>query len=316
MRWMCATSIFSIVALPLLAYAIPQQTPLPTNGSTKDAVGVAQQMGNSYLNNLFNSTNRPDWLTRTDINYGIQKGNTPVTGVETIQPLFENRWNTFFWQGRVAYNDGDGTGNIGLGYRYLTDNRKMMLGVNTFYDETMHYNHKRLGLGGELFTPYVTFRANYYDAISGRQNVGSLNSGLTPLYERALSGYDAGIETPVPYISWMRFTAQGYHWQGVDTANINGGEAHLRVFPARQLELDLGIASDNDKGGQAFMKLSYYLGSPAFIENSAATPSYQGTFAAQDLEKQRLQKVIRHNDIVVEKTNGVVTTDIIVARGT
>lgn len=312
-------AISVVACLPSFAYesqAPSTQGPSVTtrvNGSTKEAVTTATQMGNSFLHNIFNSTNRPDWLTRTDINYDLQQKNTPVTSIETIQPLFQNRWSTWFWQGRAAYNDGDGIGNIGLGYRYLTDDRNLMWGLNTFYDETMNYNHKRLGFGGEIFTRYLTFRANYYDALSGKRNTGSANS-MTG-YQQALSGYDASIETPVPYVSWMRFVAQGYRWKGVHMASTNGGQANLRVFPARQLEMDLGVAGDNINGGQAFLKLNYYLGSPAFIENSATTPSFHGSFAAQDLEKQRLQKVIRHNDMVVEKTTFNNGSDITIGRG-
>lgn len=288
-----------------------------TTGSTKEAADLASQAGQSYLNNIFNSTNRPDWLTRTYISYAVQHRNTPIGEILTTQPLYEDCWNTLFWQGRVAYTDGDGTGNLGLGYRYITDDKKMMWGVNTFFDETMHYKHKRAGLGGEFFTTYLTFRANYYNALSRSINVGADPiSGITS-YQRALTGYDASIETPVPYVSWMRFIAQGYRWRGNKTSGLNGGEAMLRIFPARQVEIDAGASVDNVNGTSTFLKLDYYFGSPAFIENSASTTSYNGMYAPVDLEKQRLQKVIRHNDIVLETTNnGISGSGIIVARGT
>lgn len=318
------TMLAAAVMMPVLAHASePQKMPWPslarshTNnhaGSTKEATAFVQQAGNSFLNRYLNSTSGPAWLSRTDIAYDLQAKNTPVTSIETIQPLYESNVSTIFWQGRFAYNSGDGTGNLGFGYRYLTENKQWLFGANAFYDVTVQYAHTRVGIGGELFTPYVVLRANYYDALSGNQNVNTSVIGTTS-YEHALSGYDVSLETPIPYISWMRLTAAGYHWQGIDTKNINGGEAGIRSFPARQLEMDLGIAGDNQYGGQAYLRLNYYLSSPAFIQNSATTPSYQGAFAPLDLEQQRLQKVIRHNDVVVEKTSRN-AAGVIIGRGT
>lgn len=307
--------IFGLI-IPLQVVAA-QTNALQNNAATnQNPVDLAKQVGNSYLNNVFNSTNRPAWMTRTFLSYAIENKNTPVGEVETTQPIFENYLNTIFWQGRLAYHSGDGTGNLGLGYRYLTNDRNLMWGLNAFYDETMHYNHERVGLGAELFTKCLTFRANYYDAISNKKNVGTSSAGIT-YYEQALSGYDASIETPVPHVSWMRFVASGYRWLGKNTASTNGGSAQLRIYPARQVEIDAGVAADNSSGARAFLNLNYYLGAPDFIQNSATTSHSNDTFASVDLETQRLQRVIRHNDIVVEKTNnGSSGPGITVARGT
>jgi hypothetical protein len=316
MRWIRRGIFFLGFIIPLQASADDANVAPVIPTSKQDALNWATQTGNSYLNNIFNSDNRPAWLTRTYLSYAIENKNTPVGEVETTQPIFENRWNTVFWQGRLAYNSGEGTGNLGLGYRYLTDDRRFMWGLNTFFDEAFQYDHQRVGLGGELFTNYLTFRANYYDAISSKKVINTSVAGIT-YYEQALSGIDASIETPVPHISWMRFVASGYQWIGKNTADVNGASAELRIFPARQVEIDAGLAHDNSSGSRAFLKFDYYLGSPAFIQNSATTKHSYDTLASVDLETQRLQKVIRHNDIVVEKTNnGASGTGITVARGT
>jgi hypothetical protein len=172
-----------------------------------------------------------------------------------------------------------------------------MWGVNAFYDAICRYPHKRAGLGGEVFTPYVTLRANYYGAYTGTQFSGENT------YEHAASGFDAGIETPVPYLSWMRFTLKGYHWKGNYAPNVNGGLVSFRIYPARQLEVTAGYANDNSQHSQGFLNLSYYIGSPDFVQYSASTPHPSPLFAAQDLEKIHLEKVLRANKIVVEKTH-------------
>ncbi len=270
---------------------------------------------NSYFNpnNIFNSTDQPAWVTRTDMFYDIQQKNTPVFGFETIQPLFDRCRNTLFAQGRAGYTSGATVFNLGLGNRYMSVNKQLMLGINVFYDEIFRYPHRRVGLGGEFYTPYITLRGNIYDALSGRHWVGHNNT-----FERALTGFDASIETPVPYIAWMRFTLKGYHWKGNTAPSVNGGLVNFRVYPARQLEMAVGYANDNSQHAQLFLNLNYYFGSPEFIQYSATTPHPCQLFTPQDLEKIRTEKVLRTNQIVVEKTRvnaaGVTYEDVIIAR--
>lgn len=317
---------FLFLFIPGFVYAAPQSQRMPwpevtpharvVTGSTAEAKQIlkdtATSSAHTLFDQIFNATDRPAWLTRTDITYDVQHATTPVSGLETIQPLYTDVRHTLFWQGRASYNDGSSTYNLGLGYRFLGERKDFMWGINTFFDENPRYQHKRLGLGAEYFTPYVTFRANYYDALTGRRYTSS------NIFERALNGYDASVESPVPYFAWMRFTVEGYHWRGVVANDVNGGLAKLRIFPARQLEVDAGVSEDNSQNFQAFMSLNYYFGAPDFIENSGTTPATsEGVFAAQNLENMRLEKVIRNNNIVVEKTVGTAgSTAIIIARGT
>lgn len=302
------------LALATQAFADSQKMPMPTvqhsykgEGSTQDALNTAQQVGTSYLGDKLHS-----WFSRTDFTYAIQRKNKPVGGVETIQPIWMTDADTVFWQGRIAYSNVSTTANLGLGYRYLSDDKTWMMGVNTFYDENIRYLHKRAGLGAEVFTEYLTLRANYYDALSGRKPTSGNQ------FERALSGYDASIETPFPGLPWVRFVAEGYHWDGISAKNINGASGSLRTYPTKSMELDLGYSHDNSAGGMSFMKIDYYLGQPVFIEQSATMTFSSKNIISRKLENYRLQKVYRHNDIVVEKTNGASggVTGITIARGT
>lgn len=313
-------AICSILSLPILLVHFAQADdlidtlPMPpcAEGSDVPITTTTQnsmvQTLNSNFRYLFNSTDQPAWVTRTDFFYETQQKNTPVIGFETIQPLYECGRCHLFGQGRAGYTSGGTTFNVGLGHRYLTINKNLMLGINAFFDEVFRYPHKRVGLGGEVFTPYVTFRANYYNAYTGQRYTGDNT------YERASSGFDASVETPVPYISWMRFTLKGYHWKGNRANNVNGGLINFRVYPARQLEVAVGYANDSYLNSQLFLNLNYYFGSPDFIQYSASTPHPCPLFAAQDLEKIHLEKVLRTNPIVVEKTHAGSPRGILVAR--
>lgn len=297
------------------SYAADQQLPWPAAGQksnnpqgsvkTKEVVNQAGNLAASYA-----AKQVQHWFDRTDITAAVQEDNKPVWGIETIQPLFMNNLHTFFWQGRLSYSNTSTTANLGLGYRYLTTDKSKLWGINAFYDENIRFLHKRVGLGGELFTSWLTFRANYYNAISGTKLIGSYN-------EKALDGADISLETPVPYVPWSRFVLEAYHWQGVTANNVNGGSAAFRAYPMKNMELDLGMAHDNSQGNQGFLAVNFYLGRPSFIEYSATNSKLGGIVPTRHLEDFRLQKVYRHNEIVVEKsTPGVSGSGIIIARGT
>ena len=288
-----------------LAPATPP-TPAPVTSGNQtggsDSIYSPGQFKQSVFDKFFNNTDHVDWLTQTYFGYTVQQHYAAVADLAMTQPVYQTDFKTVLFQGRVGYLNGSADGNLGLGFRSLSDNRNYIWGLNAFFDESIHYSQERYGVGGEFFTRYLTFRANAYRAYSPNRNVGTSQNAVTT-YERALKGFDASVETPVPKISWMRFVIGGYRWIGDRSGGMNGGEAHLRVYPARQVEMDLGLSNDNANGALAFLQIYYYFGANTSIQNSATTPSYTGgTFAPMDLSKQMLQKVVRFNNIVVEKT--------------
>lgn len=255
----------------------------------------------------------PAWLQRTDISVGVQADSKPRWSIETIQPLLMDENNTLFVQGRVSHKDSDETMNAGLGYRYLLDDKSWMLGANAFYDRTFDNDHERVGVGVEAFNPYATFRGNYYNAISGLKTVETAG-GITTT-ERALDGWDVEAETPVPYVPWARFVGKIYEWDGQNLKDVNGYSAGVRMYPVSNLEIHAGV-NDDTIDTNAFVNMTWYMGKPAFVtETLVADALFSSELAeARDLEKHRLEKVRRHNDIVVERrrTGGA---GIVVGRG-
>ncbi|MFA6409637.1 MAG: inverse autotransporter beta domain-containing protein [Gammaproteobacteria bacterium] len=286
--------LLALVGLPLsLALAVTQ-----TNLS--DLTTTVVDAGSSKLNDAMHKSSMPEWLQRTDLGITLQQKNKPEFELESIQPFWKDQLRTLFWQGRVAYKGNDTTLNFGTGYRYLTQNQNWMFGGNVFVDEAMRYAHRRVGFGAEIFQKYGVLRGNYYLAITGQKNI-SVDSSVTT-YEKALSGYDYSLETPLPYLPWMRLILTGYHWDGYLKTNINGGEASLRMDPLSNLELTLGSGKETGTGWRAFLNASWYLDRPAFIEYRMSDQLFSQTaFTAADLSKHRLEKVRRHNDVVVER---------------
>lgn len=271
-----------------------------TTNSVDDLTKTAVDTGKNKLIDAMHKSSMPEWLQRTDIDFNLEERNVPEYEINTIQPFYQNLLNTWFWQARTAYKEQNTTINFGGGYRYLTPSENLMFGLNTFFDTALRYHHKRLGYGGEMFTRYATLRANYYEAISGKTVVSNESSVET--YEKALSGYDGSIETPMPFLPWVRFTLTGYHWDGYLGGNINGGKFSFRMTPWSNLELEAGSGKDTATRWQAFLNAHWYFDKPAYIEYRISDKLFsKAVFTPTDIVKHRLEKVRRQNDIVVER---------------
>ena len=88
----------------------------------------------------------------------------PSGGILIVAPLTDpsNVENTIFTQTSLYRKDDRTTVNIGLGYRNLSINNTLMLGVNIFYDHEFPYDHQRLGFGAELKTSVGEINFNQF----------------------------------------------------------------------------------------------------------------------------------------------------------
>lgn len=262
-----------------------------------------------------------DWLRRTDLTFETMDLRKPTWGIETIQPLYQtpdSLSNTYFFQGRWGYRNLDNTFNLGLGYRHLFDNQKLLLGINGFYDIATRYKHQRIGAGAEAIGRYLTLRANYYEPISNRKTI-SETGGITT-YGKALRGYDGEIDVPVPFMPWIRFAANIFRWKhdaaGLD--DITGNTLVIRSNLTKYLFLELGRKNDTQLFSQKYIMVTLnLLGLP---NNGAQGTMADGIFnrtpfSARDLTEHTLDKVQRQNDIIVETTSSG-GSGVTIGRGT
>lgn len=248
----------------------------------------------------------PDWLKRTDISIeGIENGK-PTWSIETVQPLYQtpdSLHDTIFFQGRIGHRSSDQTLNLGLGYRRLLDDKSWLLGMNAFYDLERKASHRRWGIGGEAIGRYATLRANYYEPDSG-EKVISVSDSVTRT-EKALRGHDIGVDVPVPYLPWLRLTANTYRWHaatsGVD--DLKGDKFTLLGNINQHLAFELGVDDVSGSKENYFFKLSYTFGKPLNGVESTLLDGMRShsAFTARDLTKHTLDKVVRQNEIIVEK---------------
>lgn len=254
---------------------------------------------------------RPEWLDRTDVSITEAEDDSINFAFETIQPLMETpetKRHTVFVQGRVASKKSDVTINLGIGYRNLTDDESMLYGINGFLDQTTEYGHSRASVGLEAMGKTFTFRGNYYSALSGEKKK---TKGAITTYQEALDGYDVSVDTPVPYVPWMRARATGYNFSAKKGfKDVSGTRVTVFGNIRPDIGFELGVNDDNYNGSDAFLKVVWALHGTTNNGINASLLDGQLTsdaaYAERDLRQHTLDKVVRQNSVTVQTRGGVV----------
>jgi len=256
------------------------------------AVGITTSYLEKYFDVFELSIDSPDDLSSASIL--VVKGLSDPDDIK----------NTWFTQGSVFVNAGRATLNLGLGYRRLMANDKLLLGVNTFYDQEYPYRHGRASLGLEARTTVGEINANRYWATTGWQ------AGDNAMDEHALGGVDIEIGMPLPYMNWATFYAKAFKWNtetsGVkdSVGNILSFRAEVPVIPGFAIEAgQTQYSSDEDTNN--FVKLEYDLIQAFKKEKAPLFTNYAYKMAS--MEGQRLKKVRRENKIYKQMKNSSVT---------
>jgi hypothetical protein len=99
---------------------------------------------------------------------GFNKGYTSVEAM--LVPLTNAQLFPYANLRGHVFNNGQGAGNFGLGFRYLTDSSCQVMGANLFYDlrKTNFETFNQLGGGLEYLLPSWEFRANGYFPVGKR----------------------------------------------------------------------------------------------------------------------------------------------------
>ncbi len=264
----------------------------------------ALQITNSLVPGMINQARSggPEWLRRTDIQFSFMENLKPQFTLETIQPFFlaQDKIRSFFWQGRAAYQDTTGTtANFGLGYRWLTEDKQTLTGINTFYDHAYQHNHSRWGLGAEYFTNLLEFRTNGYFPVSGPREI--TRSLTTTTYEKALGGYDFEVGTSFSRARWLGVYAQSFCYDYKNSDDAVGYRLRATMQLTPRFLLEAGYVHDRKSENSTFVNVQYNLadsGKPVLWGQSKQEKEDKSK--PETLESRILQKVERENNIRVE----------------
>jgi hypothetical protein len=151
----------------------------------------------------------------TEVSIDIEKNSEPKFNILAVRDIDKTENTNFFTQISFTNTDISGNeryiGNVGLGYRFLTEDKSMMIGFNSFYDHDITEGHKRASIGFEASASTLEFNFNQYYALSGMQNVIKENSA-DYVEEQAVGGLDYKFSSQLPYMPWAEIGWTGYQW--------------------------------------------------------------------------------------------------------
>ena len=220
----------------------------------------------------------------------------PAYNIVKIQPLVDNQADgtVVFLQLSANRTADRNTANVGLGYRKLVADRKIIVGLNGFYDNEWTHKHERASAGLELLSSVGDIRFNQYWALS------DLQSGKNGVAERALDGYDVELALPLPYLPLTKVHAKTFKYDGNDSVKqIKGETLSLRSALPFGFTFEAGTTSYDDATPEHdFFSLSY---NATFGGDSAkAKLVSDSAYQLDPIEDRRFEKVRRSNIITKE----------------
>jgi len=235
------------------------------------------------------------WLPNTEFSLsGFERGK-PSFGILTVQPLKESEdlRNTTFGQASIFNNDGRQTLNFGVGHRWLTEDKKWLIGANLFYDHEFPYDHQRASMGLEVRSSILEVNTNKYQGISKWKSVNNNNE------ERALSGYDIEFGVVLPYLPGSKIYHKVFKWSAYDDVrDLKGSTTSLAVAGdifVPGLTAEIGLTKYDDQRDRQFAQLTYRYPS----NNKDSKPLFsKEAYKFHSMEEQRLNKVRRENMII------------------
>lgn len=251
------------------------------------------------------------YFPTVELELDMLNGEKPTSSILILAPLSDpsDTINTFFTQDSIYYTDNRTTVNLGVGYRRLELDKKLLLGINAFYDHEFPYNHQRASIGLEARTTVGELNANFYESLTDWRD------GRDGLEEHGLDGRDIEIGIPLPYINWAYFFAQAFQWDSevAGVKDISGTNLTIRATPPglRGLEIEFGrtdysTTSSNTNRDANFFRINVNL--TDWFKKSDNTVPLISSVAYQlgDMESKRYEKVRRTNLIYKQmKGNGV-----------
>jgi hypothetical protein len=251
---------------------------------SQEGVGLTK----SYLEKYFPTV---------EVSFDMLDNNNPTSSLLFLLPLSDpdDIKNTFFTQNSIYYRDNRTTINMGLGYRRLELDNKLLLGINAFYDHEFPYDHGRTSIGLEARTTIGEINFNRYWATT------DWKTGEQDLQEQALGGADIEIGAPLPYMDWAKLYVRGFTWDAVNGANnLEGSDISLRVQvpPIPGLTFEVGQRNYKDSTpDDNFLRISYNV--MDLMKEQRSQPLFSQTaYSLSSMENERFAKVRRENLIV------------------
>jgi len=229
--------------------------------------------------------------------------NFSILGVRDIEATDNSNFFTQFSLTNQEIQGGRLIGNLGFGYRKLSDDKNFMFGANTFYDRDLTEGQSRLGLGIEAKGSILDFTANNYQKISNSKVVNGTR-------EQVLSGWDYNLSSQIPKAPWARINFNGYKWEAEKASSDAKGNIYsleLDVSNSVEVVASLDKSSLNGIDDVSSVRINYIY--PPREKSMVMSDGLSNDmFEKRNMEQELKEKVRRRNKLAMEIQGSVVLT--------
>ncbi len=234
----------------------------------------------------------------TEVSIDLRENNKPDYSILAVRELNSTDLGNTFTQlslFNTEKNNDERIGvNLGLGKRFLSDDKFSFTGINAFLDYEDSGN-ARTSIGLEMRNSVLDFAFNHYFGLDDADG------------EKVLDGYDLNLASQIPYIHWADLFINSYAWDGRSRSDVKGTKIGSELTLSPTIELEFAY-DDKDRSG---------LNDEYYVNLIFRYPPKDGPTAAdgissvmwrenKDMTNQLLTKVKRQNKIMVE-FNGLAT---------
>ena len=250
---------------------------------------------NKYVSNL--EENIPELIPgkgHTEVSIKLRENYKPDFSFLTVRELNKNNNGNTFLQVSLfnteLLNEERFTSNFGIGKRFLSDDKFLMTGFNTFLDYD-NYGNTRGSIGGELKNATFGLTSNYYKKIKDGTDS-----------EKVLDGYDVQLTSQIPFVHWANIFVNHYKWFGVERDDVEGRKygSELSLLPSLNLEVAYDDKTIKGLEDEYYVKLNYVYPPRERIPTALDGVSKTMWVEKKDMTDQLLTKVKRQNKIMVE----------------
>ena len=229
--------------------------------------------------------------------------NFSILGVRDIEATDNSNFFTQFSLTNQEIQGGRLLGNLGFGYRKLSDDKNFMFGANTFYDRDLTEGQSRLGLGIEAKGSILDFTANNYQKISNSKVVDGTR-------EQVLSGWDYNLSSQIPRAPWARINFNGYKWEAEKASSDAKGNIYsleLDISNSVEVVASLDQSTLNGVDDVSSVRINYIY--PPREKSMVMSDGLSNDmFEKRNMEQELKEKVRRRNKLAMEIQGSVVLT--------
>lgn len=243
----------------------------------------------------------------TEVNIEIKESQEPDFTILGVRDINKTKNSNFFTQFSLHNNDVGGDeryiGNLGFGYRFLTDDNSIMLGVNSFYDKDLENDHARGSIGFEARGSVLEFNLNQYYSLSNMETISGTD-------EQSLGGIDYSLSSQIPYVPWAKIGWTGYqHEADKATVDTEGEIYSLEMMLTPSLRLDISKDESNHSDGDSDSAKISFIYPPKEKKITLADGLTSDEIWHKESMKDKLsKKVKRNNNLVIEIQGSVIIT--------